>query len=283
MQVLPQQEGQFQSIFFLAATLTAKIMRNFSRNALILKVDSLGENNRNVTVFTPDDGIFHGILYGGAKSKLRSLVSSMNSGVLYLYRDEIKNSTKITDFDVKKYHLSFRNNLFKAWASSLIAEILIKTRAAGSAPQSFAIANGFLDGMEMSEENESRLGLIRFIWRYLDILGICPNTNFCSHCSVSFHSRKFTGNSLSYRYIFDEQESGFICPDCSQNQDKYKFALGKPAITYLESIKTLPPKEVRKIIIDEKTFIEMKELSYYLIEKACDSRLKTFETGTGIL
>ena len=258
-------------------------MRNLSRTALILKVDSLGENNRSATVFTPDDGIFHATLYGGAKSKLRALVSPMNAGTIYLYRDEPKNSTKITDFDAKKYHLSFRENLFKSWAATLVTEILIKTRAAGSPKQAFTLACGFLDGMELSAENESRLGLVRFIWRYLALLGLCPNTSTCSQCASSFHSGKFTDNSVLYRYIFDEQESGFVCPDCAQRQDNATFTLGKPAITYLESINTLAPREVRKIIIDEKSFIEMKELGYYLIEKACDSRLRTLETGIGIL
>lgn len=258
-------------------------MRNVSRTALILKVDSLGENNRAVTVFTPDDGIFSAVLYGGAKSKLRSLVSPMNGGTLYLYRDETRHSAKITDFDVKSYHLSFRSNLFKAWASALVTEILMKTRAAGSATEAFVLTCGFLDGMELSEENEARLGLLRFIWRYLGLLGTRPDTATCLHCALPLHGNRFTCGAAARRYVFDEQENGFVCPDCSQNRNGHPFALGKPAITYLEAISALPPKDVRNIIVDGKTFIEMKELSYYLIERACDSRLRTLETGIGIL
>lgn len=258
-------------------------MRNFSRNALILSLSPQGENNRLATVFTAEDGIFHATLYGGGKSKMRALVSPMNSGIIYLYNDEVRKSMKIIDFDVRKYHLSFRENLFKTWAASMASEILIKTRAGGSPDQSWKIANGFLDGMDLSDENESRLGLVRFLWRYLEILGVKPNSRDCVQCGSSFIGGKFTNDTLLYKYVFDEIESGFICPDCMQASAPAKFILGKPAITYLEAICTLQPKDVRKIIIDRQTFLEIKELSYYLIEKACDSKLKTLTTGIGIL
>ena len=212
----------------------------------------------------------------------------MNSGIIYLYKDESKNSVKITDFDVKKFHLSFRENLFKSWAASLMAEIVIKTKAAGSPEQIWRIANGFLDGMELCDERESRLGLVRFLWRYLEVLGVQPNTKNCCQCGISFLSGKFDDNALSYNeYTFDEQEHGFICSDCFPSVRQYPasrmFSLGKPSITYLEAVCTLTPKQVREIIIDEKSFTEMKELTYHLIEKACDSKLKTLESGIGIL
>ena len=148
------------------------LMRNISMPALILSVQISGENNRRVTIFSPSEGIHFATLYGGPKSKLRSLVSPMNSGVIYLYRDEVKNQTKITDFDVKNCHLSFRENLFKTYASSLATEILIKTKCAGFPEEAWKIVNGFLDGIELSSEEESRLGLIRFLWRYLALLGV---------------------------------------------------------------------------------------------------------------
>ncbi len=267
-------------------------MRNISLNALILSIHPQGENNRVATIFSETDGIIYATLYGGPKSKLRSLVSPMNSGILYLYRDESKKSTKITDFDVKKYHLSFRENLFKTYASAFAAEILIKTKCAGSPKSAWRITNGLLDGMELSDEKESRLGFVRFLWRYLEILGIKPNTSTCVQCGESLHSRKFSKDSLLYTNIFDERENGFICADCSHSMysaqggndsHKSRFILGKSALTYLEAISTLAPKDVRRILIDEKSYLEMKELCFALIENACGSKLKSLESGIGIL
>ena len=242
-----------------------------------------GENNRRVTIFSPDEGIFFATLYGGPKSKLRSLVSPMNSGVIYLYRDEAKNQTKITDFDVKNCHLSFRENLFKTYAASFVTEILIKTKCAGSNEESWKIINGFLDGIELSSEDESRLGLIRFLWRYLGLLGVRPDTAFCYNCGTSLHSDKFSGDTLSLKYTFSPFDNGFSCPDCAQIGEKHIFTLSKAAITYLEAISSLPPKEVRKIAVSGKTLLEMKNLVYYLIEQNCGSKLNSLESGIGIL
>jgi len=259
-------------------------MRNFSTAALVLSVQMQGENNRLARIFSPEEGIFYATLYGGPKSKMRSLVSPMNSGVMYLYRDQVKNQTKITDFDVKKSHLSFRENLFKSYASSLATEILIRTKCAGSPGESWKIINGFLDGMDLSSEDESRLGLIRFLWRYLGLLGVKPDTASCYSCASSLHAGKFSNDALSLEYGFSPFDNGFICPECQASSDKKSnFVLSKAALTYLEAVTSLSPKEVRQIVISGKTLLQMKELVYFLIEQACGSKLKSLESGMGIL
>ncbi|MBQ4379173.1 MAG: DNA repair protein RecO [Treponema sp.] len=259
-------------------------MRNFSTLALVISAQISGENNRRVTLFSPDEGIFFATLYGGPKSRLRSLVSPMNSGVIYLYRDEVKKQTKITDFDVKNYHLSFRENLFKTYAASFVTEILIKTRCAGSPQEAWKIINGFLDGMELSTEDESRLALVRFLWRYLALLGVKPDSAFCRCCGLSLHSAKFSDETFSLKYYFLPFENGFVCPDCAPSFEKRDgFSLSKSAVTYLEAVSSLPPKEVRKIQISGKTLFEMKQIAFYLIETACASKLNSLESGAGIL
>ena len=258
------------------------LMRNISMPALILSVQISGENNRRVTIFSPSEGIHFATLYGGPKSKLRSLVSPMNSGVIYLYRDEVKNQTKITDFDVKNCHLSFRENLFKTYSASLATEILIKTKCAGFPEEAWKIVNGFLDGIELSSEDESRLGLVRFLWRYLGLLGVRPDSAVCCNCGNSLHAQKFTSDSLSQKYIFSPFENGFSCPDCA-SLEKGTIQLSKPAITYLEAISSLSPKEVRNITVSGKTLLEMKNLVYNLIEQNCGSKLNSLESGIGIL
>ncbi len=261
-------------------------MRNFSTKALILSVQAQGENNRSACIFSPDEGIFYATLFGGPKSKLRSLVSPMNSGIMYLYRDEVKKHIKITDFDVKNAHLTFRENLFKTFASALAAEILIKTRCAGSPDESWRLVNGFLDGMELSSEDDSRLGLVRFLWRYIDLLGIKPDTSECCRCGESLHALKFTDHALSYTYSYDIQENGFSCPECgnrTSDSTDTSFSLNKAAITYLEAISKLTPKEVRQISINLQTLTQMKDLCFFLIERSCASKLKALESGIGIL
>ena len=137
--------------------------RSSSTPALVLNLRPLGENNTSVTLITKTEGIIYATLYGGPKSKMRSLVTLWNSGNIFLYENSEKNQIKISDFDVKNYHTSFSQNLFKQYAASLAAELTIKTKCGGSYEECFSLLTGFLDGLDLVNEEQGRLGLIRFL------------------------------------------------------------------------------------------------------------------------
>lgn len=256
--------------------------RNTSFESLILSTRPQGENNRSVCAFSADDGIFYATLYGGPKSKLRALVSPFNRGRMWLYRDEVKRTSKIIDFDVQNFHPSFRENLYKSWAASLAAEVLLRTKCAGSTQLCWPLLNGFLDGMELSGENESRIGTIRFIWRYLAILGVRPDALRCAQCGKTFSSGNFDCDDVSYKAAYDETDNGFVCADCSDIKEK-RFVLGIRALTYLEAVADLDAKTVRSLTVDGRAMNEMKQLCFFLLENACSAPLKSLESGIGIL
>lgn len=269
------------------------MQRNIITDALILSVSQLGENNRSVCMLTPSEGISYAVLYGGPKSKLKGLVSPFCSGKIYLYCDNVKKSTKITDFDVKNFHLSFRESLFKSWAASLSAELALKTKCAGSPQDCWILLNGFLDGLELTDEPNGKLGLIRFLWRYLGLLGVRPDTKYCGVCDKGLLSESTECN----RFLFDAAENKFICQSCAgiagtgtgnstdgQNMSRgASFALSKQALEYLNAVSEKTPKEVRAITCTAQTVNELKQLVFYLIEASAGQKLKTLESGLGIL
>ncbi|HBG36601.1 MAG TPA: DNA repair protein RecO, partial [Treponema sp.] len=53
----------------------------------------MGEDNRSVALLTRARGLIWATLYGGPKSKMRSIVSPFHSGQMYLYTDEVKQAT----------------------------------------------------------------------------------------------------------------------------------------------------------------------------------------------
>lgn len=261
-------------------------MRNSSSVATILAVKQALENNRTVTLLTPEDGIVYATLFGGPKSKLRSLVSPFNSGTAFFYKDETKKSCKLTDFDVKSYHPSFRENLFKSYAANFACEIIIKSRCAGSPDQAFYLLNGLLDGMELSSENDSRLGLIRFLWRYLAVLGVRPDAQFCCQCGKSFLEKSFNSIEFSGYGIYSESDNGFICEDCIPKENIQKlnsFTLSKKSLTYLQAVSVLKPKEVRQIVISQNELSELRSFCYMLIQNACNTKFLSLESGISIL
>lgn len=253
------------------------MQRNSSTPAIILSLRPLGENNSSVTILTPTEGISYVTLYGGPKSKMRSLVSQFNSGNIWMYENPEKKQTKITDFEVLNYHPSFSQNLFKLYAASLAAELAIKTNCAGSNEQCFTLVKGLYDGMELCDEEQSRLGLIRFLWRYLELMGIQPETHCCGHCGKSF-LQEIESDSISY---YNNYENNFICSSC--NTEKSALKLNTSAVQYLTGITVLTPAQSRQLKIDRTIYEQIRKLVFFLIENSIEQKLNSIETGMGIL
>ena len=266
--------------------------RNFYTQALILSSRIFGENNRILTVLTPDKGIFDAILYGGRKSRLRSLASPFHTGTMWFYNDEAKHSIKITDFDVKKFRPSLHENLYKSMAAAFCSELLIKTRGGNEDSQYsvlWVLTNGFLDGLELIDEKGAELGLIRFIWRFLAVQGEQPDVESCCVCDTPFDDSNEIGNGkknvLSCVSYYDESKQGFLCRDCSAGiqASSYRFPLSGEACSYLRAVNNLSPKEVRQILLHTESVHQMHDVLMYLAEKCAGSKLYTLESGKGIL
>lgn len=262
--------------------------RNSTTGAIILTVQEQGENNRSVCAFSAELGIFYATLYGGAKSKMRALVQPFNSGKLWLYTDENKHQCKISDFDVTNCHLSLRTSLYKMWAANLAAEIILKTRGAGDDAASFRLLSAYIDGIDSCDEEGARLGTIRFLWRYLGLLGVQPDVHLCTQCGrsllsgvVEHDNSALPGKAhASYR----SGTNGFVCADClPYSEEKTGYDIDLDGLTYLASINELSPGQVRGLSISSSTAHEIKTLVFALIESACGSKLKSLESGLGIL
>lgn len=273
--------------------------RNSSTEAIVFSVKPLGENNSSVRLFTPQ-GILYATLYGGPKSRLRPRVSVWNSGTAWLYTNEQNGSIKISDFDVKNYHLSFRGDLFKNFAAAIAAEVVIKTNAAGSAEKCFHLTSGFLDGLEIADASQSRSGLIRFLWRYLELLGIQPDAENCAVCGKAFVDTSANGDSFANASAsvsasalagagvsYELSENGFVCAECHEAngvmlEDRPLF-LTREAVNYLASVSNMTAAQSRALHLSNNAESELKRLLFFLIEQACGTKLKTLESAGGIL
>ena len=211
--------------------------------AIILSVKATGASNGLVTMLGRECGIRTSLLYGGPKSRLRSLVQPFNSGCVWLYEDKAKESSKITDFQVADFHVKLKASLYKIWAASLAAELVLRTHAAGEPEGAFVLLSAFLDGTDASEEDEARLGTIRFLWRYLGLLGVQPSV-----------------------------------PECMQS-----FQLGAEAAEYLAALNEKSPGEVRRMVLGTAPVQQLKQMAFSLVEEAAGGKLKTVETGFAIL
>ena len=251
--------------------------RNISKEALVISVRENARDNRTVTLLTKD-GIEYSTLYGGPKSRLRGAVSPWNSGIMYFYNDGQKGTSKINDFDVKKYHATFRESLFKSFAASLAGEIAVKSKCAGSPGEAFFLLNGFLDGMDVFGEEEGRLGMLRFLWRYLGLLGVRPETETCIRCGGNFSTGNFGKNAV----LYSAGENGFVCPDCLL-PDGRGMKISVTSLAYLNSAEKEDMAAARAKKLGRAEYEETKALLFQMTESALGQRLKSIASGSGIL
>ncbi len=259
--------------------------KSLTTQATVISVKQTGDNFSTVTLLSETEGIIFATLYGGPKSKLKSLVSSWNTGIAYLSNSKIGNNFKISDFDVKKYHLSFRESIEKNCAASIAAEIAIKTKCAGNNTFFWKLFTGFIDGLEYCTTAEQcSVGLLRFFWRYLELAGVRPDATKCTSCEETFLTRKIDTHNVSYGLegaFYNPVENAFFCTGCTK--EKMPFFLSLESIRYLAALSVLTPKEARFLPLTKESAGQIKELLFYLIESACGTRLKSIETGMGIL
>jgi DNA repair protein RecO (recombination protein O) len=264
------------------------MLRTRESDALILACKETLPGHLSVTFLArgggerPDSGPEHGqsevaqaMLFGGRKSRLRALVSPWHTGRIWLYEQKAEQPAKITDFDAQKYRHTFRENFYKAQAATLVSFLVIHTKAAGGSPQCWPLVNAFLDGLDRVDEAAAGSALARFLWRYLDILGLQPALYACVSCGKPLAEHE--GG------LFSPEENGFLCPDCARRPLSPEgsgcmeaFFLPNEGISYLAAVSSLEAKESRKITLSGETEKILKRFLFFLITLATGESLQDF-------
>ena len=139
--------------------------RTLVREVLVLSVRSSGESNREATLLSAEEGIVRATVFGGPKSKLRAHVAPFHSGTMWLYRDPVRDSLKVTDFDVRSWRPLLRELLERSWAATAVMDTIRSSHGGGGAwPEALALADGTLDALELADADGAALALVRFLW-----------------------------------------------------------------------------------------------------------------------
>jgi DNA repair protein RecO (recombination protein O) len=149
------------------------MMRLFTYSALILRVRLSGEANREAWILTAEEGILRATVFGGPKSKLRAYVEPYHQGTLWVYRDPVRDSRKITDFDVQSWKPGIRES-YERSAAAIAETILAGYGGGGSWEEAFSLANASLEALETADEPCCARIFIYFLWNWAEILGIRP-------------------------------------------------------------------------------------------------------------
>lgn len=250
------------------------MIRDSVLQSVILQVKPYSKENSIVTALSENLGLFDAVLYGGAKSHLRSLVQPFFRGTLWIYTDNSKNTRTIKDFVVESFHESFIKSLVKTFSATLASELVLKTKCAGGDSLNvWKYYNGFLDGLDISCNEDCSVALLRFLWRFIGILGLQPDCNKCNSCGEIF-----TKNGAYYTRL----EEGFLCKNCCDNL-QFAIHISLDTLKYLLCVNNDTARASRSVILSKICIQEIRTLLFTMIRSCVTEPLDTLDAGRKIL
>jgi DNA repair protein RecO (recombination protein O) len=223
-------------------------------NALVLRVRPFGEANREASFLTEEEGIVNAAIFGGPKSKFRATVSPFHQGTLYLYHDPVKDSRKVTDFDVKLWRPGLREGFNRAMAAGAVNDTVSATYAGGG---NWAIAleltSNYLDALETADESACMRIFVHFLWSWLGLIGEKPSLSRCAVC----------GASLENGAVFIPLDQALICPACenkARRVDGNSLFLGPGAHRWLSVTENLHPSKLGRWNLDAISLMQARSV-----------------------
>ena len=245
--------------------------RSYSCIALCLRVKPSGESNREAWFLSAEEGIFRAMVFGGPKSKLRSLVAPFHEGMIWVYRDPVKDSRKITDFDVNAWRPGLREMYERTLAADAIAGTVLATHAGGGNwGKALELASQSLDCMEKADERTYKRILLHFLWAWIGFLGLGPELKFCAICACDI--------PLDGILWYDPKEASLYCKNCrSLKSSDTEITLGPGARRWLMTIGEKSFYQAQNITLDNASFSQARVFVLNILGEALGKQLALWD------
>ncbi len=248
--------------------------------AIILSSYRFGEIHRSLRLLSEYGELVRAIAHGAAsaKGRLRGATGVFTRGICYLYTDPVKNSSKITDFDATELYPAVKGSLESFYTVSVWGETVLQSLASGGADDRvFRLFRESLDALERyiaggtaAAGEAARVLSIRFVWRYLALLGVQPDLQICASCGRAVTSSE----TLSVR----DGAGDVVCGDCAA-----EGSVLLPAPMVVSRLAEADVNLLSRVAVEEGMSRRMVGALYHLLELALDTRLKTLQSGGAIL
>ncbi|MCL2319442.1 MAG: recombination protein O N-terminal domain-containing protein [Treponema sp.] len=251
--------------------------RSFTYSALTLRLKSSGESNREAWFLTAEEGVIKATVFGGPKSKLRALVAPFHGGTLWIYHDPVRDSRKVSDFDVQSFRIGIRELWERTMTADAVAETILASHGGGGSWKgAAALAANVLDALDSADAGAcSRLG-IYFLWHWAEVLGIRPDLSACSSCAGEARRDETLWYSAGKEALLCEtcMRSAALAGASAANSP---IRAGPGARLWLTRIESLPPSALARVSADTPSLEQARALSKAIIAGALGKTLPTWE------
>ncbi|MDR3116051.1 MAG: recombination protein O N-terminal domain-containing protein [Treponema sp.] len=243
--------------------------RHHIYSALVLRVRPSGESNRDAWFLTPEEGILKATVFGGPKSKFRALVSPFHQGRLWVYHNPVRDSRKLTDFDVHAWRLGIREKYRRAMTAGAVLEAVLESQGSGGNwTRAWDTANRTLDALDQAEEGACIRIFIHFLWNWALLLGLRPHIDRCAGCTCEAPRDGVL--------LWHNREGTLYCPSCagaSSLQPGEWLALGPEVRRWLEAVENLDPAAAARYTMDPSSLGQARTLVTRIMAGALGKRL----------
>jgi DNA repair protein RecO (recombination protein O) len=256
--------------------------RTYTYSALVLRVKPSGESNRDAWILTAEEGVIRATVLGGPKSKLRAHVAPYNRGTLWVYHDPVRDSRKVTDFDVRIWRPGIREGYDRSMAAAAVAETILAAHGSGGSWEAaLALADAAFDALERAEEAACLRILIHFLWNWADLIGSRTELDRCASCGGSFAA---SGETLWY----SKRDGTVRCPSCaglsveelpvlSPEMAADFLPLSPGPRRWFATVESLNPALLARFSMDRASAREAKALVTAILTEAFGKRLSTWD------
>ena len=226
--------------------------RNYSYSALILRIRSSGESNRDAWLLTKEAGLLRATVFGGPKSRLRSYASPFHSGQAWVYHDPVRDTRKLSDFDVHSWRPGLRELYERAMAADAVAETILASHGGGGNWDGvLSLAEAALDALEAADSEGCTRITLHFLWQWTEFLGQRPEFDCCSLCG-----KPTTADDMLW---YSPREGGIVCGGC-HGEGTNLLEAGPGCRRWLETVCQLSPAQLVRYTMDGTSFRQAKSL-----------------------
>lgn len=242
--------------------------------ALALQVRSFGESNREAVFLTAEEGLLRATVFGGPKSKLRSYAAPYHGGKIWIYRDPVRDSRKLTDFDVLSWRPGIRESYGKLMAAGALAETILASHGGGGSwTEALDLANGTLDALDAGTENTILGTILRFLLLWAELLGAVPELDRCCRCACTPREDEV----LYYSRI----EGALVCAECAapllRSAAEDLISLGPGARRWISAAARLSAAEALRYGMDGRSSSQVQSFATELLAGALGRKLPSWE------
>jgi len=244
---------------------------------------------RIVTLLSREEGLSDAFVFGGPKSRLRSLAVPYHEGRAWIYRDTQRGFDKLSDFDAASVHAGVREHLSRLWAAALFTETMTATSALGGEHAlAFELVRGCIERVcealpvkERRGEKEEGAGadppaleyaIVQFAQRVVASLGVVPPFDECAACSRAL--------SPPEAHWYSRSHGGFVCPACAGRDPGNARTLMEVApgsMAYLRRTAGLSLEASFGCRVESSGLPGLAALSLELLGRSVETPLRTLE------